>query len=110
GDYRSMVRGPLQCAGALVDPCGPALRGELLRQQDEVDAQAPAALERIQAVIPPREFLLGLLEQPERIGEAGIEQLAERRALGRRDVNAAFPSLRVVHVAVLRRYVEVAEE
>ena len=62
-----------------------------------------------QAIVPPGELLLRLLEEPEGILEAQLEQRAKRSALGLREVDLAFPALRVVHVARVGGDVQVTE-
>lgn len=75
-----------------------------------VDAQPRVAAECHHPVVPPREGFLGLLEAAERIDEAEFDQLREVRALLRRHEVLAFPFRRIVHVAVFRRDVVVAEQ
>ena len=61
------------------------------------------------AVVPPAEGAFGLLEMPERIHAARAPAMrCERRAFLGAHVHATDPRSRIVHVAVFRRDVEVA--
>jgi len=61
------------------------------------------------AVIPPTERFLRLLKTSKNIDEPCIEQFLIGLAFGRADVHAAFPSLRIVNVAIFGCDVEVTE-
>ena len=105
-----MVAGPLGPARLDVDRARRARRGQRGRDQDVVDAQPPLLLEGEHAVVPPRVRALGLLEQPERVGQSQRDEAAERLLLGLAEQHLPGPLLRVVHVAILGRDVVVAEE
>src|SRR5918996_2116527 len=104
-----MIGRTLALAWLDVDGASGAFRSEFRRQQDVIDAQPPAALEGHQAIVPPRELLLGLLEEAKRVLDAHVHDVAERGALGLGEMDLSFPALGVVHVARLGGYVEVAE-
>lgn len=110
GNHGCMVRRLFPSARLAVDRARRASRGKRRGQQNVVDAQACVAAEREHPVIPPREALFGLLEAAERIDEAEREQLLEVRALLRRDEVLADPFRRIVHVLVVRRDIEIAEQ
>ncbi|MNS46147.1 hypothetical protein D3C72_786320 [compost metagenome] len=75
-----------------------------------VDAQARVAAEAHHPVVPPGEHLLRLFEQAERIDEAHRDQRLEGVAFLGRDQVLALPLGRIVHVAVFRGDVEIAEQ
>src|ERR671914_618072 len=104
-----MIGRALALAWLDVDGASGAFCGELRRQQDVVDSQPPAALKCHQAVVPPCELLLGLLEEAKRVSEADVHDVAERGALGFGEMDLSFPALRVMDVARLGGDVEVAE-
>ncbi len=108
-DDRSVVRRPFQLAWRLVDVTRATLLSERGRGEDQVDAQARVATEGHHPVVPPRIRFLGLFEQPEAIREPGAQQRLQRRAFGRAHVYRTFPGFGVVHVAVFRRDVEIAQ-
>ena len=101
-----MVGGAFALARFDVDRARAAFFSERRREQDVVDAKAPAALEGVQAVVPPGELLFGLLEKAEGVGHASCDHVAERGALGLGEVDLAFPALGVVDVARLGGDVE----
>src|SRR5437660_4541885 len=68
-DWR-VIRRPLALARREVDGTAGAALGERRREQREVDAQAPAALESIEAIVPPGKRFLRLRKEAKRIGEA----------------------------------------
>jgi len=105
-----MVGGLLELARLAVDRAGADPRRERCVQQDVVDPQAGIAAKAEHPVVPPAELLRRLLEQPERIDQAELDQPEESRALFGRAVDLARPLLGVVDVAVFGRDVEVAEQ
>jgi hypothetical protein len=68
------------------------------------------AAKRERAVIPPAERLVGLRKPAEDVFESELEERAQRRTLGRRAQNLPFPRCGVVHVAIFRGDVEVAND
>jgi hypothetical protein len=102
--------GPFQLARRLVDDAGAAGRRKRRRQQDMVDAQAAVEPEAHLPVVPPRVELGRLLEQAEGIDQAEFDKLAEGRALRFAAQDLVLPRRRVMHVAVLRRDVVIAEQ
>jgi hypothetical protein len=101
---RSSLRGALSMTQA------PAGRRKRRRQQDVVDAQAAIEAEAHLPVIPPRVELGRLLEQAEGIGQAEVDKLAEGGALRFAAQDLVLPRHRVMHVAILRRDVVVAQQ
>src|SRR6185369_15659868 len=102
-DHGRMVRGALEPPRLRVDGARRARFRERAGEQHVVDAQAHLPLERVQAVVPPRERFLRLLEEAERIHEARIEQALQCGAFGLAEEDAALPGERVVDVARVRR-------
>ena len=75
-----------------------------------IDAQSGIALESVHPVIPPTEGLGRLIEQPERIAKAEIDQAAQRRALGFRHQDLADPFGGIMHVLVCGGDVVIPED
>src|SRR5512145_514912 len=110
GQHRRVVGGTLQPARVKVDCAARAPGREVWGGENVVDPQTHVALELVHPVVPPGERLLGLIEQPEAVLQAEVEQAAKRRTFLLAAQDLACPELRVVHVAVLRRDVVVAED
>src|SRR5947208_711371 len=109
-DDRDVVGGFLALALVAVDLDGEAARGQRGRQEDVVDPEPPAAVERPGAVVPPREEAALLAVESQRVLEAPAHEVAEDGALGVAEHDLAAPLLRVPDVAVLGRDIEVAAE
>src|SRR5574343_876798 len=108
--YWCVVGRPFQLARRAVDAGGAAFLGQRRRQQHVVDAQAEVLLEAEHPVIPPREGLFRLLEQPEAVGQAEADEALEGGAFGFRAEDAAGPGGRSMHVAVVGCGVVVAAQ
>src|SRR2546430_12700837 len=94
-----MIGGPLALARREVDGAAGAALGERRREQCEIDAQAPVALEGAQPIVPPRVEPLGLGKQAKRVHESGVDHRAKRRALGLGDMDLARPAPRAPALA-----------
>jgi len=92
-----------------VDPGAAATRPQRVADQDQIDAQAAIAPERALPVIPPRIVSAILFEQPKAVVQAERVQARKCRAFWRRAQHLLVPQRGIVHVAVVRRDVEVAE-
>src|SRR5688572_1510576 len=110
GRDRGVVRRPLPGPRGTVDRAGRAALGERRRREHQVDAQAPVAAERVHPVVPPAPGILRLFEAAEQVGKAKRRDSPERLAFRGADVDRSFPLRRVVHVAVFRRDVEIADD
>src|ERR1039457_6226833 len=109
--YRGVIGGALQQARRAIDVATGAALSQCGGGQHQIDAQALIAAQGSSAVVPPTEGLRWLLEFAEHVAEADLQQLAQRLALGLglADQHRSGPGLRVVHVAILRCDVEIAE-
>src|SRR5690606_39736405 len=105
-----MVGGLLELARFAVYRAAAQAVRDALVDQPEVDPQTGVAPEREHPVVPPGVRALGLLEVAKGIDEAGVDQGSKTLALGFGAVDLARPGGRVVHVAVLGRDVEVAQQ
>ena len=102
-----MVAGLLQLARPLVDPAAPHHRLQLVRHQNQVNAQSRIAPKAQRPVVPPAEQLRRLLEQPERIVQPQRQQPLQRLPLRSRHQNAIGPHCRIMHIRIRRRNVEI---
>src|SRR6185369_3717956 len=110
GPDRRMVGRPFALARGAVDAGRRALFGARPREQDVIDPQALVFLKAEHPVIPPREGLFRLVEEPEAVFQAQAAQALESGALGFGDQNAACPDQRVMNVAVVGGDVVVAAQ
>ena len=79
-----MVARTLPAARLAVDPALQAFRSQLRAGQEQVDAQAEVAAEGTGPVVPPGVAAAGLLEAPEQVGQAEVQQRLQGLPLGRR--------------------------
>src|ERR1044072_819007 len=107
---RRMVARALPTARLLVYPRTFATFGQRLRAPDVVNAQTEVATEPSLPVVPPRELPAARIVQTERIRKAPRLHLFDGCTLGLAEEDAPAPKLRVVHVAVFGRDVEVTTE
>src|SRR5690606_21908424 len=105
-----MIGRPVEPSRLDVDATGPKQRPHRVGAEDQVDPEAQVAAKGRRPVIPPAESAFRLLELAERVVETELEDAAERRSLGGRAVDLALPRGRVVHVPVLGRDVEIADD
>src|SRR6185369_8801482 len=110
GPDRRMVGRAFALARGAVDAGRRALFGECRREQDVIDAQSLVFLKAEHPVIPPREGLFRLVEEPEAVFQAQAAQALEGGALGFGDQNAAGPGQGVVNIAVVGGDVVVAAQ
>src|SRR5690606_35060946 len=93
-----------------VDAGGGDLAPQCFGHQGQVDAQAEVAAERGHPVVPPAEDPTLVVQQAVAVVQAHAEQVAQGGALGGRSQDVVLvPYRRIVHVAFVRRDVEVAQ-
>src|SRR5262249_43421050 len=85
-----------------------AARRERLCKPDVIDPQTQIASECARAVVPPAKLLVALIVHPECVDKSPVSDARERFLLRLAEQNSASPQVRVVHVPVLGRYVEVS--
>ena len=106
-----VVRRQLALAGVAVDQRPAHPLGERRRPEHEVDAHADALVEVPGPVVPPREQAVGVgVAVAEDVGEPPVEQLLQRRPLGRAHVGDVHQGGGVPNVAIGGGDVEVAAQ
>ncbi len=110
-DQRRVVRRLLALAGVAVDQRPLNALADGRRAQHQVDPHADPLVEVARPVVPPREHALGVgVHVAEDVGEAPVEQLPQRLALGLAHVGGVDELGDVPHVGVGRGDVEVAAQ
>ena len=76
-----MIGGPLAPARREVDGAAGAALGERRREQCEIDAQAPVALEGAQPIVPPRKLFYVAVLLAKQIDKSPLLYIMDRRPL-----------------------------